>query len=153
MAIFKSKNKSIDTTLPKSKTVHGIEIKKVPIGQYLTAMSGLEDLPSQVLADLFPGKEPADILKELTKLTNDGLSSIIARAVIVIPKHLITLLAPILGVAEEELLALSPAELMDVVKEFKDINDLSRFFGGVSGLIKTLLPTLTKTTGSSNGLR
>ena len=50
--IFKSK--STKMTLPKTKKVHGIKIKKEPIGRYLECMGELQGLPAALLEACFP---------------------------------------------------------------------------------------------------
>ena len=147
--LFKKADKSVNTSFPKSKTVYGIKVNKAPIGRYLEAARGLETLPAAILETLFPGKQAGEILADLTKITNDDLSILIAKAAVMLPEHLIQLMAPILGVDEEKLLNLTPTEFMDVMAAFKEVNDLSRFFMAVSGAVKKLLPTLT--VGSKDG--
>ena len=148
----RSKNKSVLFSFPKSKKSHGIEVKKVPISGYVKAMEGIESLPGEILKDLFPGKQPAEIIASLTRIDMDEIGRILMRAIVIIPKHITHLLSPLLGVTVDELEALTPAELMDVAKEFIAVNDLSRFFTSVSGMVKKhLLPT--QTTGSKDGLQ
>ena len=48
-----SKN-SATLSLPKSRTVRGYEIRKMPIGAFLEACSLLEELPGTALRLLFP---------------------------------------------------------------------------------------------------
>ena len=59
-----SKN-SATLSLPKSRTVRGYEIRKMPIGAFLEACSLLEELPGTALRLLFPEKKEGDILAEL----------------------------------------------------------------------------------------
>ena len=42
-------NKSAAMSLPKNKKVHGIEIKKVPVGKYIAAMREMEELPGIIV--------------------------------------------------------------------------------------------------------
>ena len=51
-----SKN-SAALSLPKSRTVRGYEIRKMPIGAFLEACSLLEELPGTALRLLFPEKK------------------------------------------------------------------------------------------------
>ena len=62
-----SKN-SAALSLPKSRTVRGYEIRKMPIGAFLEACGVLEELPQTALRLLFPGKQEGDILTELAGL-------------------------------------------------------------------------------------
>lgn len=147
--IFKG-NSSTNVTLPKGKIVHGVEVRKVPIGQYLIAMRELEELPAQLISELFPGKTVTDIMAELTKLTNDSLITIVTRLLMIAPEYVVNTISLILGVDKDVIKnTLTPKELCDVIREYWALNDMTDFFADVSGLIKKKLPTLLS--GSSNG--
>ena len=75
-----SKN-SAALSLPKSRTVRGYEIRKMPIGAFLEACGVLEELPQTALRLLFPGKREGDILTELAGLTREKLQALFLRAV------------------------------------------------------------------------
>ena len=72
-----SKN-SATLSLPKSRTVRGYEIRKMPIGAFLEACSLLEELPGTALRLLFPEKKEGDILAELAGLDKDKLQELFA---------------------------------------------------------------------------
>lgn len=146
------KEKSLKVSLPKAKTVHGIEIKKVPIGVYLNAMSELEELPGQIINTLFPGKTITDILAEFTTITDDKIIAVALRLLGVVPEQIIKALALILGVDKDEIInRLTPKELCDVIQEYWKMNDMTDFFGVVSGLIKSKLKLPTLNAGSKSG--
>ncbi len=144
------KDKSLNVSLPEPKIIHGIEVKKTPIGQYLTAMRQLEDLPLQIIAELFPGKTLSEILAEFVELTDERLAQLIVRMLTVIPEKAIKAFAVITGTDEASLLALTPKEAYDVGKDWWELNDMSDFFAAAAGLIKKLLPQTLKS-GSSAG--
>ncbi len=149
MSMF-GKNKSTGITLPKSNIVHGIEVKKVPVGKYLSAMRELEELPGVIVNELFPGKQFNEIMKELTKMTDESLVRILTRLFIIAPEYVVNTISLILDVDKETIKnSLTPKEFCDVVKEYWALNDMTDFFGTVSGLIKAKLPALI--TGSKNG--
>ena len=140
--IFK-KNDSVNISLPKPKIVHGVEVKKVPIGKYLAAMRELEDLPEAIMNDMFPGKTIQDVMASFTTADEKTIYSLIGRALVVLPTHVIDALALILDIDRDVILQkLTPAELCDIVKEFWALNDMTDFFGAVSGLLKKQAPTL-----------
>lgn len=148
--LFKTKSASTDMSLPKGKIVHGIEIKKVPVGKYLSAMRELEDLPAKIIKDLFPGMSLEAIMSTFTGATDETVINLALTLLRVAPEHAIDALATILNIDKDKIKnELTPKELCDVVKAFWEMNDMTAFFGDVSGLIKKLLPTLT--TGSRNG--
>ncbi|MGE5494616.1 MAG: hypothetical protein ACM3S4_04875 [Burkholderiales bacterium] len=143
MINFFSKNKSAGITLPKSKTVHGIEVKKVPVGKYLSAIRELEELPAAIISDLFPSKKFGDIMAELVELTDESLIRIATRLLVIAPEYVVNALAIIIDVDKDLIKnTLTPKELCDVVKTYWELNDMTDFFGTVSGLIKAKLPTL-----------
>ncbi len=149
MSIF-GMNKSTGITLPKSKIVHGIEVKKVPVGKYLSAMRELEELPGVIINELFPGKQFSEIMDGLTKMTDESLIRILTRLFIIAPEYVVNTISLILDVDKEIIKnSLTPKEFCDVVKEYWALNDMTDFFGTVSGLIKAKLPALI--TGSKNG--
>jgi hypothetical protein len=144
------KTRSADMSLPKAKTVHGVEIKKVPVGQYIRAMREMEELPSVIVKDLFPGKSAADIVAEFTRADNDTVILLLGRLLVVLPEHIIDALCLVIGVDKDVVMnRLTPAELCDVVREYWTMNDMSSFFGAVSALIREKVPTLA--TGFKSG--
>jgi len=148
-----NKNASANISMPKPKLVHGIEVKKVPIGVYLDAMGELEGLPMEILQELFPGKNMTEVIAQLMTLTDAGLANVIMRLLKVAPEYIITVLAKILGVDKARIRdGLTPKEVCDVAKEYWKMNDMTDFFANVSGLILPMLEKLpTPNTGSKNG--
>jgi hypothetical protein len=138
-------------SLPKSKTVHGVEIKKVPVGKYLSAMRELEELPGRIINSLFPGKSLDEILASFSGATDDTVINLAITLLRVAPEHAIEALAVILSLDAEVIKNnLTPKELSDVVKAFWELNDMTDFFADVSGLLKKMLPTLIAN-GSRSG--
>lgn len=147
------KQKSANISLPKAAIVHGIEVRKVPIGRYLTAMRELEELPGIIIGELFPGKTISDIFAEITTITDEKLLQVTLKLITVAPEHIIEALAMVLDVDKTMLMdTLTPKELCDVIREYWSMNEMSDFFGVVLGLIKKKLPALPiPNTGSSAG--
>jgi plasmid maintenance system antidote protein VapI len=150
MLNFLKNNRSLGVTLPKGKRVHGIEVKKVPIGVYLAAMRELEELPGQIISELFPGTSVTDIMAQLMELTDESLIRIITRLLVIAPEYAVNTLAAVIG-ADKDVIknTLTPKEFCDVIKAYWAMNDMTDFFADVSGLIKRKLPTLIS--GSKNG--
>lgn len=149
MSLF-GKNKSAEMSLPKPKMVHGIEIKKVPIGQYIRAMKEMEEIPRLIVEECFPDKSAADIIAMFTTIDQGVLIALIGKLLVVLPGHIVEALCSIIGIdVDTAMNKLTPKELMDIVKEYWKMNDMSDFFGNVWGLIKAKLPTLI--TGFKNG--
>ena len=143
-------NKSSAMSLPKNKKVHGIEIKKVPVGKYIAAMREMEELPGIIVRELFPGKSMADILLEFSNANEEFAVALLGKLLIVLPEKLLEALCSIVDIdVNTAIEQLTPKELLDIMREFWKINELSDFFKSVSGLIKQKLPT--QNTGSSDG--
>ena len=143
-------NKSAAMSLPKNKKVHGIEIKKVPVGKYIAAMREMEELPSIIIHELFPGKSMADIMADFSRADEEFAIGLMGKLLIVLPEKLLEALCSVIGIsAQVAMEQLTPKELLDITREFWKINELSDFFKSVSGLIRQKLPT--QNTGSSDG--
>ncbi len=148
MGLFQ--NKSAAMSLPKNKKVHGIEIKKVPVGKYIAAMREMEELPSIIIHELFPGKSMADIMADFSRADEEFAIGLMGKLLIVLPEKLLEALCSVIDIsAQVAMEQLTPKELLDITREFWKINELSDFFKSVSGLIRQKLPT--QNTGSSDG--
>ena len=148
MGLFQ--NKSAAMSMPKNKKVHGIEIKKVPVGKYIAAMREMEELPSIIIHELFPGKSMADIMADFSRADEEFAIGLMGKLLIVLPEKLLEALCSVIGIsAQVAMEQLTPKELLDITREFWKINELSDFFKSVSGLIRQKLPT--QNTGSSDG--
>lgn len=146
------KSNSADMSLPRAKTIHGIEVKKVPIGKYLAAMREIENLPERIIKDLFPGLNISQIWATFTEMNDQKLIDLVSRLIVISPEYIIKVISLILDVPEEKIMnELTPKELKDVLVEYWALNDMTDFFGAVSGLIKKTLPTLAS--GFKNGLQ
>ena len=153
--IFNAKtDKSFRTSVPKSKTLYGVEIKKVPIGRYLDVLEGNEGLPAELLEKLFPGKDIQNVLDFFIRLDKDGLSEFLSRALTVLPRELLRLLSELYDIDEGRLLdsrcadPITPFELTEIIKSFWELNDMSAFFKTVLAVI----PGLTARKTGSSGL-
>ena len=134
MGLFQ--NKSAAMSLPKNKKVHGIEIKKVPVGKYIAAMREMEELPSIIIHELFPGKSMADIMADFSRADEEFAIGLMGKLLIVLPEKLLEALCSVIGIsAQVAMEQLTPKELLDITREFWKINELSDFFKSVSGLI------------------
>lgn len=144
------KDKSTQMTMPEPKMVHGIEVKKVPVGQYIKAMKQMEDLPRVIVEECFPGKSMAEVLGMFTSADEGAVVTLLGKLLVVLPEHIVDALCSIMGLDGDIVMNnLTPKELLDVLKAYWQLNDMSDFFKGVWGLIKGKLPTLT--TGFKNG--
>lgn len=148
--MFGIRNKSVKTSLPDVKAVHGIKIIKQPVGRYAQIMERMGGAVLELLEAAFPGQKPGDILTSLTKITSADFRGLILRVMTAVPDKLIEITSAILGAERSEVEALSPAELMRVWKAFWDLNDLTYFFTNAREAALKALPRMkpTPNTGS-----
>lgn len=113
-------------SLPKTKTLHGVEIKKMPCGKYFEALQTIKDLPE-------------DFTKELTKdikdfklsemMSVEGITELVMRLFVMLPDFFVKVLAKLIGIEENRIInELTPLELAEIIKEFSELNDLESFF-------------------------
>ena len=151
MYLFRNKDKSAAMTLPEARIVHGVEVRKVPIQQYITALQQLESLPKLLIEECFPGKKAAEALASLLSFNPEDFVGLLGRILVVAPSNMVDALCLMLGLEAETIKnEKTPNEFKDIVKAYWELNDMTDFFVDVWGLIKKkLLPTLNG--GSSAG--
>ena len=121
--------KGLGVSLPKPRIVHGITVKKAPIGHYLAALETLDDLPRQIIEACFPGQSVSDAFTELTTADSDLVLTALSRLLTVAPKPVIAALCSIVGAdADTVINTLSPKEFLDVWEAFWEVNELADFF-------------------------
>lgn len=148
MRILK-RDKSVNMTLNEPESIHGIEVKKVPIGQYVNAMRKMDGLPATLIKDVFPDKSVDVIFAELSNINTDSAVALVTKVLTVVPEHLITVLCDVFGLDYDMVMKeLTPNELYDIIEAFWRLNDMTDFFSRAMGLIKKMLPKLN--TGSKD---
>ena len=133
-----SKN-SATLSLPKSRTVRGYEIRKMPIGAFLEACSLLEELPGTAMRLLFPEKKEGDILAELAGLDKDKLQELFLRALAVLPGEMVRLFARLSGVEEQALLEdarIGLDGLGEMAEAWLEVNGIENFIKTMGALGK-----------------
>ena len=143
-------DKSIRTARPKVRVVHGIEIKKMPVGRYFEVMEQMGSILTDLLDAAFPGKKPAEVVQLLTALTTDEFRAMAIRLLGILPAKLLAIMCAVMGADDKAVRdTLSPAELMRVWKAFWEMNDLTDFFMSVRSSVLQMLGTMKGNTGSS----
>lgn len=147
--LFK-RDKSVGVSLAENQILHGVEIKKVPVGKYIQALKKAEDLPGAVLSSVFPDMNIDDIINSISGINRDEVIVLFGRLLTTAPEIIVDTMCSIIGIDSEFVLdELTPKEFLDVCQAFWKLNDLSDFFANVWRLIKPKLSTLT--TGYKNG--
>ena len=124
-------------SLPKLKTVHGVEIKKMPCGKYFEALQTLKDLPEDFIKELsIEGQD----FKLSEMFTVENMMNMIMKLLIVLPDFTLNFLSKIMGIDREVLEnELTPKELVDIVQEFWKINELESFFEQMKPIINKVM--------------
>lgn len=128
-----NKNKSLKISAPREKELYGVKIRKLPIAKYIRVLRTAEDLPQLLLGKAFPGQSADEMINYLKHLDKDKLLELLTRLITVVPEEAMKLLSELLEIPQERLLedtpdALSPAELLEIVSEYWEINDMTAFF-------------------------
>jgi hypothetical protein len=131
---------SIKKSVGKSKAVHGVTVRRLPIGAYLCAIESMGDLPEIFLSKLFPELSLEEAFLKLKHLRTDTLLHVIGRGAAVLPNEFLGFFSILLDVPVEVLRdKLTPDEFMEVLLEFLKINNISNFIQLAKGVVKTLM--------------
>lgn len=113
-------------SLPKSKVIHGIEIKKLPCGKYFEAIEVLKELPTNFIDEL---KKENESFKLSEMLATENIMMLVTKTLVIIPDFTFKFLSRLLDIEEDKIRnELTPTELLDVVKTFYELNELESFF-------------------------
>lgn len=156
--LFK-KDKSIHMSVPKSYSLYGVTIRKLPIAKYIAVLREVNDLPSLLLGELFPESSNLnDALERLQNLDRSTTLALIGRLLKVVPEEFCKVLSQLLDIPKERLLdvncenPLSLSELAEIIEAFWKVNDMSDFLMTVQSLSRKAAPTRsTANTGFSDG--
>lgn len=138
-------------SLPKTKTIHGVEIRKMPCGKYFEALQTLKNLPEDFMKELLKDKKD---FKLSEMFTMENISELIVKLIIMLPDFTFNFLSILTDIDREKIEnELTPKELVDVVKVYWEINELESFFDQMKSIMskittligfKELLPSALK---------
>jgi hypothetical protein len=117
--------------MPKSKNVHGIGIKKLPLGAYLDAIDSIKNLPAVLLQNSFPGLTPDEVLAKFKTLDQDMLIEVAGNLLVTVPEQALKFIASLIGTSYETLRndpEIGLNGIKDIIIEFWKINDMQSFF-------------------------
>lgn len=121
---------SVSLSLPVTRTVRGYDIKRMPLGAFLSAMEQLQDFPALLMDGLFPGQSVESIFAQLKACTSDMLVDLLAKALTVAPKQVIGLMASLTGIGENRLLEdgdIGLAGLVEILTAWLEVNEIENF--------------------------
>jgi len=124
-------------SLPSVHRIHGYEIKRMPLGAYITALQRLENFLQEALELIFPGMSPEDIFAQLKSIDTAALGKIAVRAFTALPKYAAELLAVLTGIPEERLLndpKIGLDGLMEILNAWIEVNNIENFISAARDL-------------------
>jgi hypothetical protein len=127
----------------KERVVCGYKIKKMPIGAYLRAVARLEGLPDDLMDACFPGANLSGVLDNLSRLTENTLTTIIGGLLKSAPQYLLALISEISGVSVENLEndpMIGLDGLIDIIVAVVEVNKLGETLAKVKRLAPNLIP-------------
>ena len=148
----KNGDKSLNVSIPDTRVLHGVTIKRLPVGKYVKVMKVLENIPKEILTTLYPNLSFESAFSGLLKADADSTVDFILDFIVKIPERAMRLLSELLDIDISLLLdteaGLTLTELAEIIAAFVNMNDMTGFFKVVRRL--TNRPTARKT-GSSAG--
>lgn len=146
-------DKSLRMSAPRPYELHGVTIRKLPVGKYLQVLRTLEDAPEIILGEAFPECNTIpDLIASLGGMDQEATMQLLSRLLAVVPEQVCRLLSGLLDIPAERLLdpgeGLTPAQLVEIVEAFWRENDMTDFFGAVRQLTQK---ADTASIGSSAG--
>ena len=134
-------DKSLRMSAPRTYELHGVTIRKLPVGKYLQVLRTLEDAPAIILGEAFPDCSTIpELLTAASNLDREATLQLLSRLLAVVPEQVCLILSGLLDIPKERLLdpdtddGLSLAELAEVIMAFWKANDVTDFFGTVRRL-------------------
>jgi hypothetical protein len=121
---------SIDVSLPRSVTVRGCEVRRMPLGKYLQAIRLLETFPRETAEMLVPGGDIADVLELLKTPDRSRLIDLALKALAVVPGQAVALIAELTEIPQERLLndeSIGADGLLEIAEAWLKVNDAENF--------------------------
>lgn len=124
-------------SLPKIKTIHGVEIEKKPCGKYFKALQTLKDLPEDFIKEL---SDNGQDFKLSEMFTVENIMTLITKLLIILPDFTFKFLSELMEIDREVLEnQLTPKEVLDIIKEFWAINELESFFDQMKPILSKII--------------
>lgn len=122
------KKDMVELSNPIEQRIHGVTVKKQPIGKYLETMRVLEDLPSIIINECFPGEDLESIFEKFSTIDESFFFQLVNSLLVIAPQQLFRVAASILECDYEYLInEITPNEFLDIVEVFWKINDMENF--------------------------
>ncbi len=127
---FFNKNKdATERSIPVLKTLHGVQIKKLPNGAYITALNKIQDMPETIIKGCFPGQDVDDIMKFFENINSDNLVVLAGKLLANVPEQFLKFVSELTDIPYDVLMnKLTPSETLDILEALWGLNDLGHFF-------------------------
>lgn len=123
-------------SLDEEVVLYGVTIRKMPNGQYLKALNLIKELPQKFVEELMQGKTN---LKLSDMLDTENIAMLVGTLLTSVPTFTIKFLAQLLNIKEKTLIdELTPAETIEIVQKFWEINKLESFFEQMKSIMKKI---------------
>lgn len=150
-------NKTENLSLPKTVTVRGIAVQRLPLGGYLQALQLLEGIPGELMKLCFPEESLSEVINHFKQADEGLLERMLTNALLSAPKYVIQVVAQLLTVPEERLLEdaqIGLDGLVELVSAWVEVNGLLDFMPAVrklQGTFRTALGGYPRQNIGSNG--
>jgi hypothetical protein len=135
-------------SIPLSKELYGVKIRKLPNGAYIKALNTVQDMPKVLLEACFPEVDANDIFEDIQNLNKDEILILAGKCIQVIPEQFLKIVSELLNIPFDKLMnELSPNETLEILEAYWQMNDLSAFFNRLKGMVmknKTVQEMLKK---------
>ena len=126
-------------SLGHEKEVHGVKVKKLHIGAFITAMEEIGNLPVLMLEKLFPDKSSAEALYAVRFMNREDMLKVICKALTILPREFMKFISSLLDEDAEKLSEqLTPSQMLDVLTEFWEMNEIENFIKKAKALVMTV---------------
>lgn len=123
-------------SLDEEIELHGVTIRKMPNGQYLKALNLIKELPQSFVEEVMQGRTD---LKLSDMLDTENIAMLVGTLLTSVPTFTIKFLAQLLNIKEKTLIdELTPAETIEIVQKFWEINKLESFFEQMKSIMKKI---------------
>ncbi len=124
-------------SLPKTKRLYGVEIRKMPCGKYFEALQTLKNLPEDFIKELSDNRQD---FKLSEMFTMENITGLVARLLIILPEFTVAFLSKIIDIDEDIIKnELTPKELIEIIQEFWKINELESFFVQMKPIVEKIM--------------
>ncbi len=121
---------AMDVSLPKSVTVRGCVIRRMPLGRFLQAIRLLETFPRETAEKLVPDGDLGVVMETLRTLDRQKLIDLMLKALAVVPAQAVALIAQLTEIPLEQLLndeAIGADGLLEIAEAWLTVNDAENF--------------------------